>query len=219
MSRRYRQPPDKGFTVPELMISMVIFLALFYMIYQAFVPSIVAWRQADSETEAEQSSLVACENLFRELRGSTSSSVKIYNDTAQKIQSIGFLSQGDLEFSATPTPDAAWMTDTGVDSTPVQWTKFVVFYLSPDQILRKKEALCNQGGKVYKLTDAGISSLILDSRFQPMVVARNIREMNLSTPRYPEVLVDITGLKETKGQGQKSRMAETRIVQSILPRV
>lgn len=196
----------------EVLISTAIFGLLLSMVYLGLGRSMKTWHRVSADTETQQSGMIACEKVFRELNISDPASVTIIT---APCKAMSFMSSRDTEAAGlAPVPDAS-LDDAGIDASPVQWKKFLIFYLdtADSNIKRKEVPLQSPDGNVKRMKSSSLAGYITDSSYPAKIVSRNIKDLNFSTPRYPGISIDITSTASFVG-----KEAETRFVFQIMPR-
>lgn len=202
----------RGITLVEVLVSTAIFGLLLSMVYLGLGRSMKTFHRVSADTETQQSGMIACEKVFRELNISDSGSVTIITSP---YKAMSFMSSRDAEaIGLAPVPDSS-LDDAGIDTSPVQWKKFLIFYLdNTDRTIKRKEVpLQSSGGNVKRIKSGLLGGYITDSGYSAKVVAKNIKDLNFSTPRYPGITIDITSTALYVG-----KEAETRLVFQIMPR-
>jgi prepilin-type N-terminal cleavage/methylation domain-containing protein len=137
---------NRGLTIVELLVVMVLLSILFYYIFKLLEPGLRVWRQSDRKVNLQQNTLVGIYRLKNELRESNQNTV-----TIRKYDMTTDLMGDCVCFASARNEKGELIIKTGAGSAgDPEWQRYVVYYLDNKSRLRRFATTDYAG---YKETD------------------------------------------------------------------
>jgi hypothetical protein len=174
----------QGNTIVEVLVSAVLLLLLFSIIYSLLSPGFKYWMRSQKKVEIQQQTVISVYSITNELRESHQKSVTIknYNPPTDHVSTLVCFASNRDKNGTIRTQQLQYGIGPPFDSGEPEWQKYVFYYLDDNSRLRRGETtdyLSYKAANSMQISIDPLNYIKINDLLSNRVIARKIESFSI----------------------------------------